>query len=428
MPNYHVFKNIKNNMGENHDTFWGFNEMIYEIEDKEKDMTKETLLALIDKFIGICENNITTGIHRKLSEENMLDFPDESELRVKEVQSYKIGENDVCKGYLLEKGKSFIIHGNDYFIIYDSNTFGKILEKKFLKNRISYISIIDNKRFLISFEKHYEYYELKENKYECTKSVEIQKVNLDEFKKEMGIEVKPKKKKEDDDDNDESSDEYDPDAPFQPKDINGGIDAITLLKDETKVAVGQGSLISIREFETGKLVKTLVKHEGGIEVLFTFGDYLVSSCSCNNLCFWNLDSLELEKCLDAGFKSPTAYIIMDEETMITGGDTGGNKIDLDLLDVVGDYSGDFMIIEGLVQLNEEEVIIATQDYSTSTNNFYLLDINSMDISLHMKNVHNDICESCIKIDDNRFVSLCRDCTFKVWNIKEKENKSDKDDE
>ena len=112
--------------------------------------------------------------------------------------------------------------------------------------------------------------------------------------------------------------------------------------------------------------------------------------------------------------------------MITGGDTGGSQIDLDLLKFVGDYSGDFMIIEGLVQLNDEEVIIATQDYSTSTNNFYLLNIYSMDISLHMKNAHNDICEACIKIDDNRFVSLCRDCSFKVWNIKEKENKSDKD--
>ena len=145
------------------------------------------------------------------------------------------------------------------------------------------------------------------------------------------------------------------------------------------------------------MIKTLVKHEGGIEVLFTVGNYLVSSCSCNNLCFWNLDSLELEKCLDAGFKSPTAYIIIDEETMITGGDTGGSQIDLDLLKVVGDYSGDFMIIEGLVQLNDEEVIIATQDYSTSTNNFYLLNIYSMDISLHMKNVHNDICEACIKM-------------------------------
>ena len=428
IPNYHVFKNIKNNMGENHKTFWGFNDMIYEIEDKEKDMTKETLLALIDKFISLCENNITTGIHNKLSEENMLNFPDESDLRVKETQSYKIDENEVRKGYLLEKGKSFIIHGTDYFIIYDSNTFGKILEKKFLKNRISYISIIDNKRFLVSFEKHYEYYELKEAKYECTKPAEIQRVNLDEFKKEMGIEVKPKKEKKDNDESDESSDEYDPDAPFQPKDINGGIDAIVLLKDETKVAIGQGTLISIREFDTGKLIKTLVKHEGGIEVLFTVGNYLVSSCSCNNLCFWNLDSLELEKCLDAGFKSPTAYIIIDEETMITGGDTGGSQIDLDLLKVVGDYSGDFMIIEGLVQLNDEEVIIATQDYSTSTNNFYLLNIYSMDISLHMKNVHNDICEACIKIDDNRFVSLCRDCTFKVWNIKEKENKSDKDDD
>ena len=432
MPNYHVFKNIKNNMGENHTTFWGFNDMIYEIKDKEKDMTKETLLELIDKFIGICENNLTTGMHKKLSEEDMLDFPDESELRVVEIGSYKIDEKEICKGYLLEKGKSFIIHGIDYFIIYDSNTFGKILEKKFLQDGISYVSVIDNKRFLVSFDKHYEYYELKEGKYELTKTVEIQEVNLDEFKKEMGIEVKPKKEKkekkndDDEEDNDDESDEYDPDAPFHPKDINRNISAITLLKDETKVAVGQGSLISIREFNTGKLIKTLVKHEGGIEVLFTVHNYLVSSCLCNNLCFWNMDTLELEKCLDCGFKNPTGYVIIDDETMITGGDTGGNLIDLDILKDLGYYSGDFIMLEGLVQINDEEVLVATKDYSTSTNNFYLLDIYSMEIKLHMKNVHSDICEACIKIDDNRFVSLCRDCTFKVWNIKEKENKSDLD--
>ena len=36
----------------------------------------------------------------------------------------------------------------------------------------------------------------------------------------------------------------------------------------------------------------------------------------------------------------------------------------------------------------------------------------------MKNVHSDICEGCIKIDDKRFVTISRDCTFKVWSIKE----------
>lgn len=428
MPNYHSFKNIKNNMGENHKTFWAFNDMIYEVEDKEKGMTKETLIELIDKFINICENNITTGIHNKLSEDDMLDFPDESDLRVEEINSYKIDEEEVYRGYLLEKGKSFIIHGRNYFIIYDSNTFKQILKVYFLHDRISYISIIDSKRFLISYEDHYEYYELKENKYQRIKRVEIQKVNLDEFKREMGIEVKEKKKeKKNDDDSDESSEEYDPDAPFQPKDINGSISSITLLNDETKVAVGQGTLISIREFDTGKLIKALIKHEGSVDVLFTLKNYLVSACSCNSICFWNIETLELEKCLDVGFKSPTAYLVVDDEYMITGGDTGGYQIDLDFLKVVGDYSGDFMMVNALVQLNDEEVLIGTKEYSTSTNNFYLINIYLMDLKLHLKNVHSDLCESFIKIDDNRFVSICRDCTFKVWKIKEKLDKKEESD-
>ena len=52
---HHIFKNIKNNIRENHTTFWAFNGIIYEIDDKEIDMTKETLIKLIDKFINICE-------------------------------------------------------------------------------------------------------------------------------------------------------------------------------------------------------------------------------------------------------------------------------------------------------------------------------------------------------------------------------------
>ena len=435
MPNYHIFKNIKNNFGENHKTFWGFNDMIYEIKDKEANMTKETLLELIDKFIDICENNLTTGTHNKLSEENMFNFVDESDLKIKEMKCCKIEHDDISNGFLLEKNKSFLIHGNDYFTIYDSNTFEILQEVIFLHDRISYINIIDNKRFIISFNSHYEYYELKDNKYQRTKSVKLQKVNLDEFKKEMGIEdnTKEKKKKnaanenddsDDDDDNDDISDnDSNSEGKINAEDINSNskISAIALLKDETKIACGQGSLISIREFETGKLIKTLVKHEGEVNILFMYNNYLVSCCTCNNLCFWDLNTFELKKMLDAEISSPTSYIIIENYfSMLTGGGMIGYLIDLNKLKVNKDFSGDFMLLNGLLQINEDEVLIATEENSTSSNNFYLMNLYDMEPELHIKNVHNNICEGCFKIDDKRFVSVSRDCTFKVWSIKDED--------
>ena len=438
MPNYHSFKNIKNNMGEDHKTFWSFNDMIYEIEDKEKDMTKETLLELIGKFINICENNLTTGTHNKLSENNMFDFVDESDLKVKEIKCCKTDHNDIRHGFLLEKNKIFLIYGKDYFTIYDSNTFEILQEVVYISDGISYVSIVDNKSFLVSFDKFYNFYELKDGKYISTKEVYLQELNLDEFKKQMGIEPpedknkdkkEPKKKKNDDNDSDREEDDNDSDndnssekGDFDPKDINIGISAISLLKDGKKVACAQGSLISIREFETGKLIKALFnkESEGGFEVLFTYKNFLVSCCSCNKLCFWDMDTFELKANLDAEISSPTSYLILENEIMITGGSSIGYQINLDELKVDGDFSGDFMLLHGFVQINEDEILIATKDYSTSSNNFYLLNLYEMEPELHMKNIHSDICEGCIKIDDKKFVTVSRDCTFKVWEIKEQE--------
>ena len=445
-------------MGENHTTFWGFNDMIYEIEDKEKDMTKEILLVLIDKFINICENNITTGIHNKLSEENMFDFIDESDLKIKEIQCCKIEKEDVSNIYLLEKDKSFLIHGSNYFNIYDSNTF-KLLQSSIFFDKISYISIIDSKRFIVSFNKSYKLYKFEDNKYNWTTIINLQDVNLEEFKKEMGIVTKSKDKKKQkkkksndsdssdnednkknddksdkdedsdkdnksDNDNDNESDEY-KEGEINPKDINSDISAITLLKDETKIACGQGSLISIREYETGKLNKTLANHEGGIEILFTCNNYLVSCCSCNNLCFWDLNNFNLIKKLDAEISSPTSYLNIDDNYLITGGSMIGYKINLNKLEVEGTFSGGFMLMHALVQINDFEILIATQEYSTSCNNFYLVNLydieeDDTDVDLDMKNIHSDICEGCIKIDDKRFISVSRDCTFKVWSIKDEE--------
>lgn len=36
-----------------------------------------------------------------------------------------------------------------------------------------------------------------------------------------------------------------------------------------------------------------------------------------------------------------------------------------------------------------------------------------------KNIHNCFCDVLIKIGEKRFVSICRDLTFKVWEIKNK---------
>ena len=169
----------------------------------------------------------------------------------------------------------------------------------------------------------------------------------------------------------------------------------------------------------------MVKHEGGINVLFTYNDYLISCCSCNNLCFWDLNTYELKKVLDAEISSPTSYIILEDSSiMITGGSTIGYQINLDELENDQSFSGDFMILNGLVQINEDEILIATKEYSTSSNNFYLLNMFNMEPKLHLKNIHNDICEGCIKLDDKRFVTISRDCTFKVWNILEIEDDDD----
>ena len=100
----------------------------------------------------------------------------------------------------------------------------------------------------------------------------------------------------------------------------------------------------------------------------------------------------------------------------------GYKINLDELEVEGTFSGDFMLLHAFVQINDFEILIATGDYSTSCNNFYLLNLYDIDdedkeVNLYMKNIHSDICEGCIKIDDKRIVTISRDCTFKVWIIK-----------
>ena len=242
----------------------------------------------------------------------------------------------------------------------------------------------------------------------------------------MGIIDKEKKKKNYNDDNneeDESEDDNDSYNEINPKDINSSISAISLLKDETKIACGQGSLISIREYETGKLIKTLAKHEGGIEILFIYDKYLISCCSCNKTCFWDLNNFNLIKELDAEISSPTSYLFIDDYYLITCGSMIGYKINLINLEVEGTFSGNFLLIHAIVQINEFEILIATQDYSTHCNNFYLINLydiedDDTEVNLHMKNVHSDLCEGCIKIDDKRFVTISRDCTFKVWNIKE----------
>ena len=289
---------------------------------------------------------------------------------------------------MLEKDKLFLIHGFYYFLIYDSNTFEVFQEQKF-KNKITYISIIDSKRFLIAFEHNYEYYQLKNNKYESTKNIKIEKDG----------------KRED-------------------------LNAITLLKDQTKIACGEGNIISIRELETGKLTLTLTKHKGSLQVLFVHKNdihknfYLVSCCSYLNLCFWNLNNYQLIKELKVDIKSPTSYLILKntlDDLMITIGYSFFNKVDLDTLTIEGKISDSniFSLITGSIQLNSIYVLIAAHDMITQNHNFYLLDIDDMEIQLMKKNIHNCFCDVLIKIGEKRFVSICRDLTFKVWEIKNK---------
>ena len=411
LPIYHVFKNIKHNMGENHTAFWAYEDVKSKIEDNEDNMSKELVLELIDEICNICYTNLTTNEHKKLSEENDFDFKDESEIRIKEIKSVKLDFNDMIMGiFLLEENERFLIRDSQEFKIYDAKTFSLIQNKEY-ENYISYINVIDKKRFIVSLSDYYELFEIKEDGiYKCIKTVTLEKIEPE--KKSEEKEEKKKKKSESDDSDSDAGDSN------SEKDINSKISSIALLKDETKVAVGQGSLITIREFETGKLIKTLKKHEGSVDNLFYLKNYLISCCSCNNFCFWDLDTFELKTCLDAEINSPNSYLLVDENTMITGGSMIAYKIDLEDLTAKEAFSGDFMLLDAFVKLNESEIIFATMDDGTKTNNFYLYDLDTMEYELQLKNIHNDICQGCISINDKTFVSVSRDSTFKVWEIKE----------
>ena len=91
---------------------------------------------------------------------------------------------------------------------------------------------------------------------------------------------------------------------------------------------------------------------------------------------------------------------------------------LENLTVEEAFSGDFMLLDGFVKLNENEIIFATMDDGNKTHNFYIYDLDTKDYELQLKNVHNDICQGCISINEKKFISVSRDSTFKVWEIKE----------
>ena len=411
LPIYHVFKNIKHNFGENHTAFWAYEDVKSKLEDNEDNMTKELLIELIDEICNICYTHLTTSEHQKLSEENDFDFKDESEIRIKEIKSVKIDLDDTIRGiFLLEENERFLIRDSQEFKIYNAKTFNPIQNKKY-DNYISSINVVDKKRFIVGLNDYYELFEIQEDGiYKCTKTVTLEKVEP-EKKEENEEKEKEKKSNSDDSDSDKSDSNSE-------NDINSKISSIALLKDETKIAVGQSTLITIREFETGKLIKTLKKHEGSVDNLFYLKNYLISCCSCNNFCFWDLDTFELKTCLDAEINSPNSYLLVDENTMITGGSMIAYKIDLEKLTVKEAFSGDFMLLGAFVKLNENEIIFATRDEETKTNNFYLYDLDTMEYELQLKNIHNDLCQGCISINNKTFVSVSRDSTFKVWEIKE----------
>ena len=77
-------------------------------------------------------------------------------------------------------------------------------------------------------------------------------------KKSLKSPKKKEKKKKSDSDSEENDDsDSDNSEENDDKKINSDINSIALLKDQTKIAVGQRTLITIREFETGKLIKKL---------------------------------------------------------------------------------------------------------------------------------------------------------------------------
>ena len=418
LPNYHTFKNIKNNMGENHTMFWPVDDLKLEYEDYQDNMTKEKLIEFIDQITDICYKHLTTSMHQKLSEENDLDFVDESDILMKEIKCVKFNyERRLLGVKLLSENERFLIYSQVQFIIYDAKTFEQIQETLFTGN-LSYIDVLDKNRFIAAIDDHYELYEWQETQYKLGKTVTLEKVEKKPVEKEKKEEKKKKSENDDSDSDSGSNSDKNSDD-----DINNSIDSIALLKDKTKIAVGQGSLITIREFETGKLIKTLKKHEGGVGILFTLNkppslNYLISCCSCNNFCFWDLDTLEFLSCIDAEVLSPNSYLLLNDEFMLTGGFMIPYLIDLKKRTVTQAFSGNFSLLHGFVKLDDLTVIFATKDDGSKTNNFYLYYTFTKEYELQLKNIHNDICEGCISINSKQFISVSRDSTFKVWEINE----------
>ena len=174
LPIYHVFKNIKHNMGENHTAFWAFEDVKSKIEENEKTMTKELIFDLIDEICNICYTHLTTSDHKKLSEENDFDFKDESEIRIKEITSKKIDLEDTVRAiYLLEENERFLIRDSSEFKIYNAKTLEETQNKKY-QNYISYINVVDKKRFIVAVKDYYDLYEIQEDGiYKCTKTITL---------------------------------------------------------------------------------------------------------------------------------------------------------------------------------------------------------------------------------------------------------------
>ena len=385
-------------------------------EENENNMTKEVIIELIDKICEICDTSLTTSEHKKLSEENDFNFKKETDMRIKEIKNVKLDFKDIVSGiFLLKENERFLIYDSYEFKIFDAHNF-TIIQGKLYQSRISYINIVDEKKFIVAIRDYYELYEFQEDgKYKLIKTINLEKIEPEKKPEDLNKE-KEKKKSESDSDDDDSENNDD-------KKINSNINSIALLKDQTKIAVGQRTLITIREFETGKLIKKLEnQHEGSVDYLFILTEglglnYLVSCCSCNNFCFWDIDSFNFILKLDAEINSPTSYLLVDQDTLITGGSMIGYKIDLEEMEVAKDFSGDFMLLDSFAKLSDNEVLFATRDEETNTNNFYILNLDTMEYEMHMKNIHNDLCQGCINLSEDKIISVSRDSTFKVWEIK-----------
>ena len=384
-------------------------------EENENNMTKEVIIELIDKICEICDTSLTTSEHKKLSEENDFNFKKETDMRIKEIKNVKLDFKDIVSGiFLLKENERFLIYDSYEFKIFDAHNF-TIIQGKLYQSRISYINIVDGKKFIVAIRDYYELYEFQEDgKYKLIKTINLEKIEPEKKPEDLNKE-KEKKKSESDSDDDDSENNDD-------KKINSNINSIALLKDQTKIAVGQRTLITIREFETGKLIKKLEnQHEGSVDYLFILTEglglnYLVSCCSCNNFCFWDIDSFNFILKLDAEINSPTSYLLVDQDTLITGGSMIGYKIDLEEMEVAKDFSGDFMLLDSFAKLSDNEVLFATRDEETNTNNFYILNLDTMEYEMHMKNIHNDLCQGCINLSEDKIISVSRDSTFKVWVI------------